>query len=296
MYSCSVYDIDPPILSTLNTQPSWTNRQGRIDRSACAELTVRDARQLAQRNGVDNTTSPTPARARITITAHALHALHNTRNPFVLQGDHRTPKANAMKTNMHTERACDNSCGAPSRPLPRKRSARGRLGEGASMSDVSSALHFNPNAGACRHKLLGLPAGDHMHPQWSQQITLICPTSAQLRRAQRNGHDHPVPTANHFFVECPRCSSRVRKLFIPLCTEAEANDAMLAQLWLQTHDYTIRPHMKELYAWRNATIERYSILFTPRCLACRKCLQLRYGETRASRGLLTPREQAPMAH
>lgn len=197
---------------------------------------------------MQHTASQTPARKSITITAHDLHTLHSARNPFVLQGDHRTRKSNAMKP-------CKNT------------------------TDFPQSAKLNPNAGACRDKILGLPIN------WSQHITLLTPTRTQHEAAQHNSNNTPTPTANHWSLECPLCNIRRRKLFLPLCTEAEANDAALAQLWLQTHEHTIRPHMTTLNALRIALIERYSTLFTPRSLTCRKCLHLRYGESKASRGL-----------
>lgn len=208
-------------------------------------------------NDAQHAAPQTPARScvRITITAAQLHALHNARHPFVLQGDHRTSKSNAMKTR-------DISCGA-------------------SWGSVA----FNPNAGACREKILGLPA----HPvMWSQQISLIAPTRRQREQSQHNSHEHPTPTANHWFLECPCCHSRgfgrvrVRKLFMVLCTEEEARDAALADTWLRQHDHMIRPHRKALYALRTTLIKRYGPLLPPRSLACRKCLGIRYGELKRS--------------
>jgi hypothetical protein len=267
-----VHAVPTPHLATLKAKPSWHNRAGRTDRSACCELSVRDARKLAQRAGVCDAAwksasssssvqpsyisvdagSQTPARARtstsasiaLTITAAQLFTLHSARNPCVLQGDKRTPKSNAMR--------------------------------------VNGCLSYNPNAGACRDKILGLPAEPI---EWQQPITLLCPTRSQCDRAQRNSHDNPVPAANNHFLLCPACDAKVRKLFLPLCTDAEFDDAMLAQSWLRMYDHMIRRHMTEVYALRTKIIARYGLLFAPRTLACRMCLGIRYGESKASRAL-----------
>lgn len=151
-------------------------------------------------------------------------------------------------------------------------SPRKRAGVRVPFSDRT--IHFNPNAGACREKILGMP------PDWRQSIILLGPSPSQRTRAARNGHTNPTPTANHFALRCPQCHARIRKLFLPLCREQEAIDAHMAQCWLHTYSSHIRPHMTTLCALRSAIIDRYGALFTPRSLACRTCLGLCYGEVK----------------
>ncbi len=234
-----MFDIPIPPLQTLAQQPSWQNRAGRTDRSACCEFSVRDARRRA----VGFVAANTGCKHNITIAALDLHQLHSARNPFVLQGDRRTGKSNVMK---------------PPRKQPRH------------------DLQINSNAGACRTKILGVPH------HWSQTITLLGPNTQQRTQAARNSHHTPTPTANHWFMLCPVCSARVRTLFLPLCTEAEACDAALAHTWLTHYEAHIRPHMTRMHALRTQIIDRYATLFHPRTLACRKCLHLRYGEAKRS--------------
>jgi hypothetical protein len=126
----------PPALQTFADRPSWLNRAGRVDRSACIELKASDLWRLVP----DGDWRPLTRRAqsgphlladtRASVTAYQLADLHDARNPFTLKGDRRTPKSNAMKS-------------------PR------RISGGA-----------NPNKGQSRIKMLGLPT------DWSQALTI----------------------------------------------------------------------------------------------------------------------------
>ena len=69
---------------------------------------------------------------------------------------------------------------------------------------------------------------------------------------------------------------RVTKLFLPLCTPREWEDAQLAHLWLATHTNPNRPHTPGTLR----LINRYAELFPGRQLRCRQCLGLRYGEVK----------------
>ena len=124
---------------------------------------------------------------------------------------------------------------------------------------------LNPNKGAPQTKILGL--WEH----WSQTI----------RIERWRLHDR---LAQHFMI-CPGCNQKFRKLFMPMCTEAEAHDADLAEAWINQLDVRCRithaPLPVSLMAQRASILDRYGLLFTTgRRLVCRKCLGLRYGEVR----------------
>ena len=178
--------------------------------------------------------------------------------PHQLQGDQRTTKTNAMKDNFLS----------PSPP------GRGVRGEGLFLSP-------NPNKGATRTKMLGLWEAWHqtirierwrLHKRLAQHF-LICPNSpsllspSPLGRGVRGEDLHSSP-----------CQGKSLKLFIPLCTKAEALDADLAEACLNQLD--IRSTITQTSIVPNL-INRYGLLFrNERKLVCRKCLNLRYGQVR----------------
>ncbi|MEZ6191260.1 MAG: hypothetical protein R3C45_08215 [Phycisphaerales bacterium] len=90
----------------------------------------------------------------------------------------------------------------------------------------------NPNKGASRTKMLGLPH------DWSQPLTI-------------NRYRFHARLTQHFFA-CPNCKKRALKLFLPLCTDAELRDADFARLWLDSHPTriarspTLRPQASKL--------------------------------------------------
>jgi hypothetical protein len=131
MTACTVLE-----LATGAQRPTWLNRAGRVDRSACIELKASDL----WRNVPDedwqiykprsHARPHMTAQAQAGITAHRLADLHDAKNPFTLNGDLRTPKSNVMRGSRNP------SGGA------------------------------NPNKGQSRTKMLGLPT------DWSQELTL----------------------------------------------------------------------------------------------------------------------------
>ncbi|MEM9345626.1 MAG: hypothetical protein AAGB26_03300 [Planctomycetota bacterium] len=251
----------PPKLHTLNTKPTWHNRAGRVDRSACFVLTVRqhwrgipegewNYRLGLPPSGAWRLNNPRPAHdihglkglcdryAEVTFSARDLWLLHRHDPPYPLQGDFRTAKSNALRTG---ERA----------QWMRKDHI---LGDGP----------VNPNRGAGfkQYKRLGLPA------EWQ--------TTLRIERVVQH-----AKLRQHFFV-CPLCSSRSTKLFLPLCTPREGEDALIAQLWLKSHLGNVTNPNRPLSADAAKLIERYGALFEPRQLRCRQCLGLRYGELKPS--------------
>ena len=278
-----------PTLESLHTKPTWHNRAGRIDRSACFVLTVskhwRDIPEddWTYRLGLPPSeqwrlNNPRPAHdvrglkglcdryAEATFWARALWLLHKGEQPYPLRGDFRTAKSNAMKA------------GAGAQWMREDRV----LGDGP----------VNPNRGVGfnQYKMLGLDAAWHttvriervvQHAKLRQHF-FVCPVCGPLAAAQRAG----VETERHASKTLPpaRCAAakkqslpgRVTKLYLPLCTPREGEDAMIAQLWLKTHtkpNHPLTPDEAKL-------IERYGALFEPRQLRCRQCLGLRYGEVK----------------
>jgi hypothetical protein len=239
-----VLDVLPPRqLQTLERKPSWHNRAGRIDRSACAFV---NASWLWRR--ADFKSSPTSAgrlaRGTYEITAADFDWLMRFVKPHNVQGDYRTTKSNAMRGRY---------VATPHRP-------------GA-----------NPNHGATREKMLGLPA------DWCQALI--------IERWQFPKHERKSPVAvayarkghiaarrQHFLI-CPTCRRKCTKLFLPQCTADEYGDARAAQDYLRRRQQHCpnRPGT----SFEAQLIERYGILFDHRVLQCRLCLGIRYGEIRA---------------
>ena len=87
-----IMSLDLPELPTLHTKPSWLNRAGRVDRSACVELRASEIKRLLG-GGVLGETREKPGlegSATSTIRAEFLEKLHASRQPRSLAGDHRT--------------------------------------------------------------------------------------------------------------------------------------------------------------------------------------------------------------
>ena len=271
---------DPPLLRTRQVQPSWVNRAGQIDRSACVELRASDVWRFAEfatvahpcHHGARNPDlvhGYREAASEINVSARFLARVQRNRRPRHLQGDLRTTKSNAMR------QSCRRSA-ISSQQEPRKH-IRIHLPTPA----------INPNKGAPQTKFLGL--WEH----WSQTIRierwrlhdrlaqhfLICPNSPSLLS--------PSPLGRGVRGEgsSTSCLHKVRKLFMPMCTKEEALDADLAEAWIKRLDARCRisraPLPASLMAHRSSLLDRYSLLFTTgRRLECRKCLGLRYGEVR----------------
>lgn len=237
---------DHPPLPTLDTKPSWHNRADRTDRSACAELRPKDI--LPQHK--PGRSAPQSRVLSITLSARRFAQIHDKRLPYQLAGDRRTTKSNAMRT--HLTRAPTTNHAKIHEPM---------------------YAFGNPNKGAPRTKFLGL------WYDWKQTIKI---ERRPRNRTTRNNSVRaqlraPVP----YFI-CPMCERRVKTLFLPLCTRAEATDADIAERWLnalETHYANLRkPVPPELLQQRAVLITRYGPLFRPdRQLRCRHCWHVRYG-------------------
>ncbi|QNN23772.1 hypothetical protein HED60_16345 [Planctomycetales bacterium ZRK34] len=112
---------------------------------------------------------------------------------------------------------------------------------------------MNPNLGAAAVKVHGV------EPTWSQTFRL-----ERWRLHEK--------LARHF-IFCPRCDGRRFKLYLPLCTPAEARDAHFALAHLQQHAAGNKP----LTEPQRRLIDRYATLFSPRRILCADCLHMRFG-------------------
>ena len=234
--------LDPPLLRTLDAQPSWMNRSGRVDRSGCAELRTSEVWRFARfttiaqprRHGARNPNivhGYREAASGMNISARFLARRQHNRRPQHLQGDLRTTKSNAMK-------------GPNAVPIRR------------------TAPTSNPNKGAPQTNMLGLWEG------WSQHI----------RIERWRLHDR---LAQHFLM-CPSCKQKFRKLFMPMCTIEEARDADLAELWINQLDahHCVKPSLMALRA--SLVNRYGLLFRAERRLVCRKCLGLKYGQLRST--------------
>ena len=276
-----------PDLPTLDQPPSWCNFRGRVDRSACIELRVSEARVLAgcitfqnSRTGTqwrkahDMRPLPIEAPCRngrgriasgvIIVTAEMLHRMHRTRRPRKLMGDWRTQRAPAMRT-------------------PYWRPQQGftlRVRRNADPLALDLGLEGNPNKGACRTKMIGVSES------WSQPLRMekwvyprrirpayffICPGHARQElpplSTRRPGREDPATG---------RCPQRCLKLLMVQCTMQEYRDATLAQLWIQClpRALRLRQPARDIIA---TIIRRYGPILQPRLMLCPRCLGARYG-------------------
>lgn len=321
----------PPKLATLHTKPTWHNRAGRIDRSACFVITASklwrdvpdgdwkyrfkqprcDASQVKPRQRVASRLKGLCDRyATRNLYARDLWMLHKCQQPYPLQGDFRTAKSNALR---HTPRPVDQRGDRP-------------CAQGMRQDNILGHGPTNPNRGVGfnLYKMLGLDClwqttlriERYVQHAKLKQHFLVCPVCAPIAAGQRTGvpvaagsqpggpaaNNPPSgrgPTATLGGTSPPANThrdklpgglppGRVTKLYLPLCTERELNDAHFAQLWLKTHLHPNRP----LPPIAVQLIERYGELFNSsggRQLRCRQCLGLRYGEVK--RNTATPRSR-----
>ncbi len=257
-------------LPSLHTKPSWHNRAGRVDRSACLALPASALWRHADFQPARNFQGRT-ARARYLLTAHELNDHIAHARPRQLVGDQRTSKSNAMR---HPHRG---SLPSPHARIP------------------------NPNRGPARTKRLCLPF------DWTQELTIerwafpmdekktprslsrlrtakerldkIAKDSSKDREELRLMLSIPRPRTQHFLI-CPACNEKFVKLFLPQCTQREVDDSALAQAYLR--DRALRFPNAPGDPQEAHLVARYSILFHPRQLKCRHCLGLRYGEARSA--------------
>jgi hypothetical protein len=295
----SRHEPPPPLLESFDRPPTWLNRAGRVDRSACFTLRVATYwRTLPDDAWRDQRTNDHLRRRRpervgtIELCAHDLWVLHRFENPRPLEGDRRTTKSNAMRVGKGRERA---------EPAPYSPSS--------SSSPSPSPLIPNPNRGvgfSMGLKMLGLPAAwestltierYRQHARLSQHFW-VCPVCGS-GDASEDATSDACPVSASGVRRPPAMAAkkslppgRVSKLYLPLCTPREWDDAQVAWLWLRTH---VRP-TAPLSPAAAGLIERYGELFPVqggRSLRCRSCLGLRYGEVKAHQPAHKKRTAAP---
>lgn len=291
-----------PLLRSLHRQPSWVNRAGNVDRSACFEVRASEVWPQISRDDWDRarTSAGRQAAAVLIVTARILRDLHDSRPPQQLVGDWRTHKSNVMKGSQSTHaREC--------------MGIRERVGFAG---DLNLNFAFNPNKGATRTKKLGLwGAGQLGFPDhdWEQTVRIerwerrLRRTRSEGMRRDRSDTTHgviadashpftpspahpvnlsPPPSHQHFLI-CPSCRKKMLKLMMVLATEQEIDDAEFAEGWVDMLDARQMasriPLTPELIAQRSQLISRYGLLFRGRQLVCRNCLGVRYGEVKPKR-------------
>jgi hypothetical protein len=262
----------PPIphLRSLRSKPSWVNRAGRVDRSACFEVSASELwrRIPAQRWSEARSSTGREARADFKVYAWLLQWLHNHRQPRELVGDWRTRKSNAMKDSI-----------IDPAPPPYWR------------GDLNVNFAPNPNKGATRTKKLGLwGAGSIGFPddEWSQVVRVE--RWDRKARGIKGSRDQgaSIPPSHQHFLICPACNRKMVKLMMVLCSEQEIDDAEIAEGWVRMIDAhpvyrRLRMNNSELGTRYSELVSRYGLLFRGRRLVCRNCLGVRYGEVRRER-------------
>lgn len=283
--------IQPPALRTLHQPASWLNAKGNIDRSACIEIRVSEARRLAgcaarrQETRSMSRHKPGPAHPLpneqpaptftgrvatgvITITADHLMLVIDHRPPRRIAGDFRTARAPAM------------------RPERRKPGFKTRINRRDPIAfPPDRGLEPNPNHGASRTKKIGIRV------DWSQPVRLeqwnfptrirpayffICPGHAMRAGKCEPPFLAPLSTcgAGRKDPSTKRCPQRCLKLMMVQCTKAELADAEAAQLWIDSLPPQHVPHMRSEIALLRA---RYGPIMPPRVLLCPRCLGVKYG-------------------
>ena len=296
--------ISLPALNTLESPPSWckldptTKRPTGIDRSAAMEIRLGEVRTLLvckvmqpprkwpckpKRIGINPLPNERPCpnhHGRIAsgicfLTADSLMYLWDHQLPRKLGGDWRTPRANAMRPTDY-----------PEGKRYTNRYSRART----SLPYFDYGLDRNPNKGAARMKRLGIWSN------WMQAIRIekwvysdkqppqyrfVCPGS--FCSADREpptdapeGADWrlpPLSTRGRGLIRAG-CPQLVSKLFLVHASDAEFDDAMAAQMWIEHLPERIRGRCNDDIS---RLIRRYGILFQPRMLVCRQCLGLKYG-------------------
>ncbi len=289
------YIFHRPDLPTFDQLPSWCNRMGKIDRSACVEVRVSEVRRLALSVIVDGKVrsdgrgrtqlvSPLPrersarssqgrvASGVFNISARMVHELHRHRLPRELGGDLRTHRAHAM--------------------CPPTRDPNGpfvnRLPHNAPLPiPWDAGLEGNPNKGATRTKMIGLAY------EWTQPLRiekwvfpkrirpayyLICPGTFLRNRApgEKSDTDPRLPPLSTVKAgrKATGCPQRALKLLLVQCTWEEARDVEIFETWLASIPMQVRrAHLDVI----TSVINRYGPIMFPRTLLCPRCLGVQYG-------------------
>lgn len=305
--------IDLGSLPTVFEPAAWWNNRGRVDRSACFDLSAKEAMGLgrapavAAENGIGRLTTRV-----FELGPEDLRAIDRQRPPRSVRGDYRW-KAPAMQPEAIGRKSrWDREAKRGRRALKRLRTPY--------LDGPDHLCVGNPNKGASATKVMGLPPGWHQamrvetwemgfvppgDPRLPVSIAdkglvarrhfLICPGVERLMKgtvapAKVGGRwDDPAKppplSTRPRGSNAPRgrrihaCVERAQKLYLPLCTEQELKDAGAVQRWLLQLNRMrdaglVEARQSELEA---ALIGRYGPLFQPRVMLCKECLGMRYG-------------------
>ncbi|MFK7789108.1 MAG: hypothetical protein AB8C95_06360 [Phycisphaeraceae bacterium] len=285
----------PPKLATLNTKPTWHNRAGRVDRSACLTLTAaKHWRHLTDRawtyryparQSIRHAKGKCDRFADLRYWARDLWTLHKNEQPYPLQGDFRTTKSNAMRAHSTRNNFTQRIQGQRNAPIH---------GDGTINPNRGVGFNFYKRLGLDCMWQTNLRIERYVQHANLKQHFFVCPVcddkndseiAATLRVAGPAGR-RPAAIGNTRSKSLP--PGRITKLYLPLCTPREYEDAHIAETWLKTNVNPNRP----LSPIALQLIERYSELFAGaggRQLRCRQCLGLRYGEVKPSSNASTER-------
>jgi hypothetical protein len=295
-----MYTVQLPYFATFDQLPSWVNCNGRIDRCACLEICTSAVWRFAKFKPAP-TASGRISTGLVNLTADWLLGLQSTRMPRQLAGDYRTAQANAMRPLGM----------APGRFVRRPDLV---LGEPPPFADYG--LPRNPNRGAARQKMLGIPE-TWSHPLrvelWRcgrviKKHFLICPhpkncgsqrsrgielrdRSVSARRGSSRGDDELDDDGRIDLSDprLPRLSTiqRGSKMNMKVCPQRVWKLFMVMCTPQELGDAkAARLWIESLPAnvarrhqeFIVKLIDRYGLLFDPRRLLCQRCLGVRYNQ------------------
>jgi len=241
-----------PTLSTLDQPATWHNRAGRVDRSCCFVLTAASLwRQLPDECWRHTQHVDAVSAKRLISGQSTGHRRFPDRVGSItlsardLWHYHRFEKPSPLRGDFRTTKANAFKPAADATRWWKEVSEAAASHAGKTQADSRRATDAGRHASGRAQ-----PSGARRSP------------ANQTPPSQRPSGGLPT--------------GRVTKLFLPLCTPREWEDAQLAHLWLATHTNPNRPHTPDTLR----LINRYAELFPGRQLRCRQCLGLRYGEVK----------------
>lgn len=302
-----------PKLPTLHDRPSWVCWSGRVDRSACAEVRVGEVWRRVEAFKRAPTFAGREALGSVVMHPRWLRKLHAERKPRELQGDYRW-KSHAMQPVRGWNRAKRWERSLKDLAAP----TCDAEGVGAGGGHGGTRLIANPNRGATLEKMFGLPVDEweqeltverwvvgkvhkwaigpaNLAGKWDGVIRryfLVCPGKAlgyHTVPVWRPDARRVTPTERQkWWWAIGRdawgvpCSGKCYKLFLPLCTQAELEDSLVALEWLKMVERWRRERRvcAAVSVDEQVVAARYGPLFGPRRMVCGRCLGLHYGKVK----------------